>query len=64
VLNKNTQFYRIRLVILPGSINWLINRETGNVEEKEYNLTTSGKIGLGFYDKEGVMYLVIGKNCI
>ena len=62
LLNRTTQFQQLRLVKLHESINWLINRETGKVEEKEYNLKTAKKIGRGFYDKEVLMYPLIEKE--
>jgi hypothetical protein len=52
----------VRIVKLHGSINWLKNRETNKVEEKEYTLSASKRIGSGFYDDEVIMYPIIEKE--
>lgn len=61
LLNRTTRNIIIRIVKLHGSINWLKNRETNKVEEKEFHLSASKKIR-GFYDDEVIMYPLIEKE--
>lgn len=62
LLDRSVHDNIVRIVKLHGSINWLKNRETNKVEEKEFSLSASKIIGRGFYDEEVIMYPLIEKE--
>jgi NAD-dependent SIR2 family protein deacetylase len=62
LLDRSTHDIITRIVKLHGSINWLKNRETNKVEEKEFTLSASKRIGRGFYNDEVIMYPLIEKE--
>lgn len=62
LLDRSVHDNIVRIVKLHGSINWLKNRETNKIEEKEFTLAASKIIGRGFYNYEVIMYPLIEKE--